>query len=489
MNARPNSKGAVAAGHAVTARAAATILDQGGNAFDAAVAALLTACVCEPVLASLGGGGFMMARPAGGAVQLVDFFCDTPLGKRPAGSVEFVEVFADFGTLKQPFHIGSGASATPGMIAGLKTISDRFATMPLADLAAPAVSAASDGVTVTEFQGFLFQVIAPILTWTEEARALFAPDGSMLKAGDRLVNPALAEALRALGGGHDADLRDAMIAACDCDLSHLCSDDFEAYQPALRTPIEAGFADSRIMLNPQPAHGGALVAAMLDALAGSASVADQVAAMAATDRIWRAGGIDALRQAGPAERSGGRSHRGTTHISIIDADGNAVAATVSNGEGNGRIVPGCGFMLNNMLGEEDVNPDGFHNWTPGRRLASMMTPAIVEAADGGLQALGSGGSNRIRTAMFQVLVNRLVGGMPFEEAVTAPRLHFEKDRLDIECAGERKDMKAICAGFDDPVRWPGRSLYFGGVHCVERRADGSFTGAGDPRREGVFLTA
>jgi gamma-glutamyltranspeptidase/glutathione hydrolase len=146
-------------------------------------------------------------------------------------------------------------------------------------------------------------------------------------------------------------------------------------------------------------------------------------------------------------------------------------------------------MMNNMLGEEDVNPDGFHNWIPGRRLASMMTPAIVEAADGSLQALGSGGSNRIRTAIFQVLVNRLAAGMSPEEAVTAPRLHFEKDRLDIECAEARTDIETVCSGFADPVRWPGRSLYFGGVHCVERRDDGSFTGAGDPRREGAFLTA
>ena len=489
MNTATQSKGAVAAGHAVTAQAAATILNHGGNAFDAAISALLTACVCEPVLASLGGGGFMMARPADGAVQLVDFFCDTPIGKRPPQSVEFVEVFADFGTLKQPFHIGCGASAAPGMIAGLTMIAERFGTLPMADLVVPAASAARDGVSVTAFQAFLFQVIAPILTWTPEARALFAPGDRLLEAGDRLVNPALADALDALGAGHHDDLHQAMIDAMDPDASHLSAEDFSRYEPALRTPIEDDFAGSRIMLNPAPAHGGALVAAMLKAIGGSAGEADQAAAMAETDRAWRAGGIDAVWPTQAAPQSGGSSQRGTTHISIIDALGNAVAVTVSNGEGNGRIVPGCGFMMNNMLGEEDVNPDGFHNWTPGRRLASMMTPAIVEAADGSLQALGSGGSNRIRTAIFQVLVNRLAAGMSPEEAVTAPRLHFEKDRLDIECAEARSDIETVCSGFTDSVRWPGRSLYFGGVHCVERRDDGSFTGAGDPRREGAFLTA
>jgi gamma-glutamyltranspeptidase/glutathione hydrolase len=489
MNTATQAKGAVAAGHAVTAKAAATILNHGGNAFDAAISALLTACVCEPVLASLGGGGFMMARPADGPVQLVDFFCDTPIGKRPPQSVEFAEVFADFGTMKQPFHIGCGATATPGMIAGLTTIAERFGTLPMADLAAPAVNAARDGVPVTEFQAFLFQVIAPILTWTPEARALFAPGDRLLETGDRLVNPALAEALRAIGSGHHDHLRQAMTDAIDPDASHLCAEDFSAYRPRLRTPIEAGFSGSRIMLNPRPAHGGALVAAMLEAIGGSAGAANAAAAMAATDSAWRAGGIDAVWPDRTAEASGGRSQRGTTHISIIDAAGNAVAVTVSNGEGNGRIVPGCGFMMNNMLGEEDVNPDGFHNWTPGQRLASMMTPAIVEASDGSLQALGSGGSNRIRTAIFQVLVNRLAGGMQPDEAVTAPRLHFEKGRLDVECADERADARAVCSGFADIVRWPGRSLYFGGVHCVERTDDGSFAGAGDPRRAGAFMIA
>jgi gamma-glutamyltranspeptidase/glutathione hydrolase len=489
MTSAKQSKGAVAAGHGATAGAAVAILRQGGNAFDAAIAALLTACVCEPVLASLGGGGFMMARPATGDVELIDFFCDTPGGKRPAEDVEFAEVFADFGTMKQPFHIGCGSTATPGMIAGLEAIAGRYGTVDMSDLAAPAIAAARDGVPVTEFQAFLFKVISPILTWTKEARDLFAPGGHLLSGGDRLVNTDLADALAALGGGHAAHLRQAMAEAIDPAISHLGAGDLAGYRAAVRKPIETDFAGSRILLNPRPAHGGALVAAMLAKIAdGDASPAGQARAMAAIDSIWRSRGIDAVWPAA-GEPAGGAAPRGTTHISVIDADGNAVAVTISNGEGNGRIVPGCGFMMNNMLGEEDVNPDGFHNWTPGQRLASMMTPSIVEAGDGGLYALGSGGSNRIRTAIFQVLVNRLAAGLAVEQAVTAPRLHFEKERLDIECAGERADTEALAAGFEDCVRWPGRSLYFGGVHCVEQTPDGGFAGAGDPRREGVFLTA
>ncbi len=488
MKKHPGHNGAVAAGHDVTARAAATVLAEGGNAFDAAIAALLTACVCEPVLASLGGGGFMTARTADGKVRLLDFFCDTPIEKQPADQVEFVEVHADFGTLKQPFHIGCGATATPGMIPGLTAIAETFGTMPMADLAAPAVTAARQGVAMTPFQAFLFEVVAPILTWTAEAGALFAPEGNMLKAGNRLVNPALADALSALGEGKYDHLRSTMAAAMEPGLSHLSARDLASYTPVFREPIQVPCGRADVYLNPRPASGGALVAAMLDRVTGSDAAA-AAAAMAAVDRTWRTNGIDAVWPQGAKTSDGGQAYRGTTQVSIIDRSGNAVSVTVSNGEGNGRIVPGCGFMMNNMLGEEDVNPDGFHNWAPGRRLSSMMTPVIAEAGDGTLYALGSGGSNRIRTAIFQVLTRSLAQGLPLAEAVVAPRIHFEKGRLDIESADQRSDLDALGAAFADIVRWPGQSLYFGGVHCVTRSAEGTFAGAGDPRREGVFRLA
>ena len=119
------------------------------------------------------------------------------------------------------------------------------------------------------------------------------------------------------------------------------------------------------------------------------------------------------------------AYRGTTHISVIDRDGNAAAASLSMGEGNGSIVGNFGFMLNNMLGEEDLTP-GLGAWREGVRLSSMMAPTIVLQPDGTVIALGTGGSNRIRTAILQVAVNLLDHGMSLEDAVTAPRLHLEK---------------------------------------------------------------
>ena len=126
------------------------------------------------------------------------------------------------------------------------------------------------------------------------------------------------------------------------------------------------------------------------------------------------------------------SYLGTTHISVLDRNGNACAVTTSNGEGNGELVPGFGYMTNNMLGEEDVNPHRNGEWPLDVRMSSMMCPSIVCHQDGSLTALGSGGSNRIRSAIFHVLVRLLRRGFSLEKAIRAPRLHIEAGRLDIE---------------------------------------------------------
>ena len=215
------------------------------------------------------------------------------------------------------------------------------------------------------------------------------------------------------------------------------------------------------------------------------------AAIHAVDRAWRAAPdeVDQLAGLAPGAETGRPATRGTTHVSIIDADGNGAAATVSNGEGNGRIVPGCGFMLNNMLGEEDVNPAGFHNWKPATRLGSMMAPTLCTDPDGGLLALGSGGSNRIRTAIFQVLVNRLANGQPITEAIAAPRLHIERERLDFEDFLSDESRQIITEHLPDYRAWPEHNLYFGGVHAAEYRPGHGFAGGGDFRRAGVYRTA
>ncbi len=188
-------------------------------------------------------------------------------------------------------------------------------------------------------------------------------------------------------------------------------------------------------------------------------------------------------------QTGGLASRGTTQISVADTHGNLASLTLSNGEGSSYVLPGSGIMLNNMLGEEDLNPSGFHRMPPGIRLASMMTPAIARLADGGQIALGSGGSNRIRSAILQVLTNVLEFDMSLEQAVNAPRLHLEHNHLNVEPGFSSAALQALEAEWPGIEQWPDTNLFFGGVHAVARLASGKFRAAGDPRRGGAVAFA
>lgn len=487
------ANGAVAAGHEATAAAATGILRAGGNAFDAVVAGLAMACVAEPVLASPGGGGFLMAlRAYEDRPHLVDFFGQTPRGKRAVDATEFRSVFADFGTARQEFHVGYGASATPGMLPGLAHIHARYCSRPAADLLAPAIRAARDGLTVTPFQAFLASVVEPILVHSQSARDLFAAPGRLPREGETFRNPDLGGFFERLAGeGFDAFLSgacaDAMLEG-QAGAGHLTPEDFAAYAVADRTPLAFGFNGAQVFLNPPPSAGGALIAAMIEASgdSGTARALAEADRLKAVHRADPAAILAAIGHAAEHEPAGLAAPRGTTHVSVIDAQGNAAAATVSNGEGNGHVASGCGFMVNNLLGEADLMPDGFHNWRPDRRLASMMAPTLVRFGDGRVSVLGSGGSNRIRSAVYQVIARHAGDGLDASSAVTAPRLHVEDGHLDFEDVAGLADREELVARFPDHRAWPARNLFFGGVHMVTRRADGSFDGAGDPRREGVF---
>lgn len=499
------ARGVVAAGHEVTAEAAAEILQDGGNAFDAAVAAVLVACVPEVVLCSIGGGGFLMAHVAERRRTLLyDFFPQTPRIKRPEAEIDLRPIHADFGPARQEFHIGLGATATPGLVQGLFAVHADVGRLPMRRLAEPAVRIAREGVVVSDFHAYLFKVIAPILTASAGARQMFAPGGELLKAGDVYRNVALADALEALAHEGPRLFTEGEIARAIVDQSqslggHLTLDDLKHYKVERREPLLWRHRDARIWLNPAPAAGGALIAYSL-ALAerlrpeGALSIVELARVMAETNAVrarWGDVAVtmpDAATIARELERAAGHAaaSRGTTHVSIIDADGNAAAATISNGEGNGHIVDGLGFMLNNMLGEDDLMPEGLHRWRPDSRLSSMMAPSLLRTASGDLYALGSGGSNRIRSAILQVIVNLLDRGLALEEAVLRPRLHVERDgTVSFEDLLSEEEREALLAAYPDARAWPQPNMFFGGVHTVRSNSRGGLEGMGDPRRRGV----
>lgn len=503
-------KGVIAAGHDKTAEAATLVMEAGGNAFDAAIAALCAACVAEPVLASLGGGGFLLAKTPTGEPLLYDFFTQTPRQKRPEPDTDLYPVLVDFGDAIQEFHIGMGAIATPGAIAGLFAVHRELCRLPLGELAAPAASYARNGIELNPFQQHIATIVEPILRASEDS---FAPHASpsrpsqLANAGETVRQPDLADSLEALaheGAGllYGGDWGERLIRDCADGGGHLGMEDLSAYRVVERPPLAGVYRGHRIFTNPPPALGGPLILFALRLLSeielsacqrGDARHLHAIAtAMKLTQQMRRDGeeGTDPKDDPLAAELLSIMRHeaifrRGTTQISIADREGNLASLTLSNGEGTGYVLPGTGIQLNNMLGEEDINPHGFHKWPPNRRISSMMSPTLLDLGDGNWVVTGSSGSNRIRSAILQVLCNLVDFGLPLEEAVAAPRAHYEGDLLNLEPPVSKEVLTALQGQWPRIKRWNGTSVFFGGAHSISLGPGGMLAGAGDPRRGGV----
>lgn len=505
-------KGAVAAGHRLTAEYAGEILRAGGNAFDAAVAGFFAACVTEPVLASLGGGGFLLARDAAGQSRVFDFFTHTPrAAPAAAAEMDFHPVTVDFGAVRQEFHIGLGACAAPGTVRGMFAIHRHLGTMPMKELLQPAVELAKTGVAVNPYQSYLFDLVSPIYR-TESALPLFASTsrpGELVQPGDVFRNPQLADVLETLAAEGESFFYDGEIAALIAAQSRqgggcLAREDLSNYAVHQRAPVEIAYRGHRLATNPPPSAGGLLIGFGLELLkqadlgsdfGSEAHIGALIETLLATSeaRASHCGDNsgeallhpDLLAQYRRRVLGRARAFRGTTHLSAIDAEGNIASLTVSNGEGCGRLLPDTGFMLNNMLGEEDVNPAGFHQWRPNQRMASMMAPSILSADEGGVSALGSGGSKRIRTALLQVVCNMVDFAMPPEAAVASPRVHIETDVLHFEADFPPRTVSAMRRAFPDHSVFDQPNMFFGGVHLAQMTRDGALSAVGDPRRDGV----
>jgi gamma-glutamyltranspeptidase/glutathione hydrolase len=172
----------------------------------------------------------------------------------------------------------------------------------------------------------------------------------------------------------------------------------------------------------------------------------------------------------------------------MDAEGACASVTCSNGSCSGVVVPGTGVHVNNMLGEQDLNPLGFHRHAPGSRVPSMMAPAVV-LSDGRPEiAIGSAGSNRIRSAILQTVLGVVDHGLAAQDAVSAPRLHVEDGQVDAEPGVEDAALERLEQAGWTVRRWSEPNLFFGGVQAVARNpGTGRLTGGGDPRRGGVAM--
>jgi len=455
-------RGALAAGHPLTAEAGADVLRAGGNAIDACIAAAAVSWICESPLTGLGGGGFLLVHLAGDAKpHLLDFFVAVP--QQPVSPGELLELVVDFGDSQQIFYTGAASVAVPGTGLGLWEAHGRWGSVPWAELLAPAARLARDGVVLDEPQAYLHEILDSLLRHSPEGDALYGP-GRALGVGERFAIPELAATLDRIAAEGPECLYRGELAERIAEHVPITTGDLAAYGVIEREPLAVRYRGGVLLTNPPPSSGGRLLAVGLDAL-GDAEVAPLAVARA----------MEAQEAALRAEDIGG-----TTHISVVDGEGSAAALSCSLGSASGIVVPGIGLHLNNMLGESHLTSEP----RPGERLMSLMAPSVLQQEGRPRLVLGSAGSRRLHGAILQVVANVAGRGLGVKEAVEAPRMHVEAGIVHCEDAAAADEIEA--AGYP-VVRWRERNLFFGGVSAVEIREDGSLAAAGDPRRGGAAV--
>jgi gamma-glutamyltranspeptidase / glutathione hydrolase len=444
-------RAAVAAGHPATVDAGIEILEDGGNAADAAVAASLTSCVAETVMTGLLGGGHAIVLREG-EVRTLDFFVAVPgLGVEPR-TVELEQLQVPFGTELIHYAVGIGSCGVPGVLPGLGELWRRDGSLPWARLVERALRLARDGVEMLPAHASCLEMLAPVMTMREGGR-IYSPGGSLLQTGDRLEQPGLVPALEAVAdeGAASSTVEHALLALMEERGGLVTQEDLRSYRAVWGEPGRIAFRATEI--------------------ASRVGLASPLSALARLD------GFDAVSMAKTLATDVDRPGD-TTNISVVDREGDAVVLTTSLGLGSGDWLPGLDLHLNSMLGEADLLVGG--DLVPGRRMPSMMAPTLA-FDDGGLTlAVGAAGGTRLRSALVQVVSGVLDEGLSLGDAVNRPRLHPVGDVVHLEPGFPDRVPEALEAEGFAVRRWPSLHHYFGGVSAVSPSG-----AAGDPRRSGA----
>lgn len=486
-----NQKSAISAGHEETLAAAKEVLLAGGNAFDAAIAAYLAMFITEPCMASAGAGGFAMCFSPKGGVEMLDFFTQTPREKPILEKRDFYPIEVNFGNETETFHVGLGASATPGAIAGIYEMHRKYGSMPMRELIQPAMKLAKDGVVLNTFQAFDLTLLEVIFRIDPSMHSVFFKNGSLKKEGDLLRFSQFADFLEFLKSEGESGFYKGEISKIVAKDSvekggYLRRLDFENYRAFWRKPLEINRKGNRFFLPNAPSLGGGIMALLLHFQ--NEYRGDWVRSMAEIkNRFVRPGAIAAgIRDFYPDLdydlKTDSRATKGTSHFNILDKFGNAVALTTTIGEGCGYFIPGTDMQMNNMLGEDFLLPNGFHSWEPNTRLNSMMTPTMVLDSESNLKyAGGSGGAGRIPFMIAQVAENVFDKKMSLLDATALGRIHVQNGTLHCE-PGAETTSKAHGLKLHN---WQEQSLFFGGVHSIFRESGNELEAVGDARRYGV----
>src|SRR3989441_6169635 len=503
-------RGAVAAAHPLAAEAGASMLRRGGNAVDAAVAAAFALSVVEPVSSGLGGGGFALVYTARDRpVHVLDFREVGPLAARP-------DMYVQDGQARQDFaNAGPLSVAVPSAVKGYAELARRFGKKPLAQLVSPAEQIALRGFQVNVQFAHVAEHRLDCLAADAEAARIFLRKGEdgeyeAKQPGDKLIQPDLARTLHAIGErGPDAFYRGRVARSIVDSLASrggiVSLDDLARVQVRERRPLESTYRGHRIVTMPLPSSGGFIVSALLNALereqpraggyrpdrflhamietekrlyavrqrlgdpAFNPGVEERVRQMVGKDfagDLWRQIG----EQATPAAEVVVHPEHGTTHVSAIDEEGNAVAlsTTVNDAFGSCIVAKGVGFLLNDEMDDFAVAPgvpnaygvrgDVENAPGPGKVPLSSMAPTFVFGLDGELLlAIGSSGGATIPTTVAQAIVHLVDDGMAVDRAIAQPRLHHNlfPDLVRVEPSG----LEAATAR---ALEQRGHKLQFGG---------------------------
>jgi gamma-glutamyltranspeptidase/glutathione hydrolase len=452
--------GAVAAGHPATVEAGVEILEAGGSAADAAVAASLASCVAETVMTGLlgGGHGIYFDAAAGRAVNLDCFVAVPGLGgeRREA---ELLHLEVPFGAELVHYAVGPASCGVPGLPAGLEALWREHGRLDWPRLVEPALRLARDGVEFPPAHAACLEMLAPVMTMDEGAR-IYASGGVLLAAGETLEQPGLLSALELVAEEGASSFYTGSLAAALLELVEdrgglITREDLGSYEARWDEPDQVDYAGRSF-----------LTRAGLSRLSDVLPQLPELRDLAEPERVL----------AFAAALDGDHLPGETTNLVTLDGDGNTCVLTTSLGLGSGDFLPGFDLHLNSMLGETDLVRGDLE---PGERMGSMMAPSIALDGNGVALAAGAAGGTRLRSALVQVVAGVLDEGLGPQEAVDRPRIHPAGGRAQLEPGFDEETIAALqSAGYEARV-WPARHHYFGGVSVVTRTGS-----AGDPRRSG-----
>lgn len=450
----------VAAGHPATVAAGIEILEDGGSAADAAVAACLASCVAETVMTGLLGGGHgIYFDAASGNARLLDCFVAVPGLGAKRRDVELVELQVPFGAELVHYAVGPASCGVPGLPAGLFVLWQIQGRLPWRRLVEPALALARSGVEFPPAHSACLQMLAPVMTMNEGSR-IYSPGGSLLASGELLEQPGLVAAMEALCEEgprtvYRGSIGDALLALIDERGGLLTRRDLEAYEAVLSKPDAVSYRGARLWTRKGLSDVPSALAC-LPVLRGEPEPERALAFVRAFE--------------------GARGEGHTTNLVTADVDGNVCVLTTSLGLGSGDFLPGFDLHLNSMLGERDLirRPLG-----PGERMESMMSPSLAEDESGLLLAAGAAGGTRLRSALVQVVAGVLDEGLVADAAVSRPRLHPVEQVVHLEPGFQTATIARLEEEGYEPRSWASPHHYFGGVSLITRTR-----AAGDPRRSG-----